>query len=87
VEELQLRPKMNATLYPNPAQTEATLTWSGVPEGAFVLRDMLGRAMMEDKITASSGSIKLDLSVLPKGIYLWQVQSDGYSKNGKLVVE
>jgi hypothetical protein len=48
---------------------------------------MLGRAMMQQEITTSSGSIKLDLSTLPKGIYLWQVQSAEYSKNGKLVVE
>jgi len=75
------------TLAPNPAQTEATLTWSGVAEGTFVLRDMLGRTMLQQEITASSGSIKLDLSALPKGIYLWQVLNAGYSKNGKLVVE
>jgi hypothetical protein len=83
----ELNPTPQITLAPNPAQTEATLTWSGMQEGTFVLRDMLGRAMMQQEITASSGSIKLDLSALPKGIYLWHVQSAGFTKNGKLVVE
>jgi hypothetical protein len=79
--------KPQITLAPNPAHTQATLTWLGVKEGSFVLRDMLGRSMLQQEITASSGSIKLDLSTLSKGIYLWQVQSAEYSKNGKLVVE
>jgi hypothetical protein len=83
--ENSTKPKI--ILAPNPAQTQATLTWSGVKEGNFVLRDMLGRTMLQHEITASSGSIKLDLSVLPKGIYLWQMQSAAYTKNGKLVVE
>jgi hypothetical protein len=75
------------TLYPNPAQTQATLTWSGMQEGTFVLRDMLGRTTLQQEITASSGSIKLDLSALPKGIYIWQMLNAGFTKNGKLVVE
>jgi uncharacterized protein RhaS with RHS repeats len=72
---------------PNPAQTHATLTWSGVAEGNFVLRDMLGRAVLSEVLNAPNGTTQLDLSALPKGIYLWQVQSSGYTKNGKLVVE
>jgi hypothetical protein len=83
----ELNPTSQITLAPNPAQTQATLKWLGVAEGSFVLRDMLGRTALQQEITASSGSIKLDLSALPKGIYLWQVQSAGYSNNGKLVVE
>jgi hypothetical protein len=75
------------TLVPNPAQTQATLTWSSVREGTFVLRDMLGRAVLSEQLNTPSGTIRLDLSALPKGIYLWQVQSTAYSKNGKLVVE
>jgi len=75
------------SLFPNPAQIQATLTWSGVKEGAFVLRDMLGRAALSERLNAPIGTTRLDLTSLPKGIYLWQVQSDGYSKNGKLVVE
>jgi hypothetical protein len=75
------------SLAPNPAQTQATLTWSGMQEGTFVLRDMLGRAVLSEQLNSPSGTIRLDLSALPKGIYLWQVQSTEYSKNGKLVVE
>jgi len=83
--EQSTKPKI--TLAPNPAQTEAALTWSGVAEGAFVLRDMLGRAVLSEVLNTPIGTTRLDLSALPKGIYLWQVQSAGYSKNGKLVVE
>jgi len=75
------------TLAPNPAQTQATLTWSGVREGTFVLRDMLGRALLSEVLNAPNGTTQLDLSTLPKGIYLWQVQSGTITKNGKLVVE
>jgi hypothetical protein len=75
------------TLAPNPAQTQATLTWSGVAEGTFVLRDMLGRAVLSEVLNAPSGTTRLDLSTVPKGIYLWHVQSATFTKNGKLVVE
>jgi hypothetical protein len=78
---------LKITLAPNPAQTQATLTWSGVQQGAFVLRDMLGRAVLSEELNTPIGTIRLDLSALPKGIYLWQVQSDSVTKNGKLVVE
>jgi hypothetical protein len=78
---------LKITLFPNPAQTEATLTWASVKEGNFILRDMLGRAVLSEVLNAPNGTTRLDLSALPKGIYLWQVQSAGYSKNGKLVVE
>jgi len=85
ISEQSTKPKI--TLAPNPAQTQATLTWSGVREGTFVLRDMLGRAVLSEVLNAPGGTTRLDLSELPKGIYLWHVQSDGYTKNGKLVVE
>jgi hypothetical protein len=75
------------SLAPNPAQTQATLTWAGMQEGTFVLRDMLGRAVLSEVLNTPSGTTRLDLAALPKGIYLWQVQSATYSKNGKLVVE
>jgi hypothetical protein len=80
-------PTPTITLAPNPAQTQATLTWSGVRECNFVLRDMLGRAVLREQFNSPIGTTRLDLSALPKGIYLWQVQSATYSKNGKLVVE
>jgi hypothetical protein len=79
--------KPQITLFPNPAQTQATLTWSGVREGSFVLSDMLGRAVLSEVLNAPSGTTRLDLSTLPKGIYIWQVQSATITKNGKLVVE
>jgi len=75
------------TLAPNPAQTQATLTWAGIQEGTFVLRDMLGRAVLSEVLNTPSGTTQLDLSTMPKGIYLWQVQSATFTKNGKLVVE
>jgi hypothetical protein len=75
------------TLAPNPAQTEVTLTWASVKEGNFVLRDMLGRAVLSEQLNTPNGTTRLDLSTLPKGIYLWQVQSAAITKNGKLVVE
>jgi len=83
----ELNPTPKITLAPNPAQTEATLTWSGMQEGTFVLRDMLGRAVLSEVLNTPSGSTRLDLSTLPKGIHLWQVLSAEYSKNGKLLVE
>jgi len=85
VSQNEFSPKI--TLYPNPAQTQATLTWSGVGEGAFVLRDMLGRAVLSEVLNAPNGTTSFDLSTLPKGIYLWQVLSTTITKNGKLVVE
>jgi hypothetical protein len=85
ISEQSTKPKIS--LAPNPAQTQATLTWSGVAEGTFILRDMLGRAVLREVLNAPNGTTRLDLSTLPKGIYVWQVQSAAITKNGKLVVE
>jgi hypothetical protein len=83
----ELNPTPLITLAPNPAQTQATLIWSGIKEGTFMLRDMLGRVVLSEVLNAPNGTTQLNLSELSKGIYLWHVQSTTFTKNGKLVVE
>jgi hypothetical protein len=59
-------------LYPNPATSSVTLT--GVEAGRIVhLLDMLGREVLRS-IVPADGSLRLDVSSLPPGIY---IVSDG----------
>ncbi|HZK76051.1 MAG TPA: T9SS type A sorting domain-containing protein [Candidatus Kapabacteria bacterium] len=64
-----------AKLFPNPATTSLTLT--GADAGHTVhLLDILGRAVLEGKVPAS-GTLTLDVSHLPRGIYMAMIERDG----------
>lgn len=66
-------------VYPNPARNSITIT--GINENDnIVIRDLNGRTTMRTKATSDSPII--DISSLPKGIYIITVNS----KSGKLVV-
>ena len=63
--------KNRVTLFPNPAQNQATLRYQLLENNAVMyLYDLSGRAISSQKITNTNGEILLDTSTLQPGIYI-----------------
>lgn len=71
-------------LYPNPAKNEVRIELpSDIISAKVVLMDMLGReVLIQNNITSNSS---FNISHLPAGTYLYQVNTDGVLTHGKLV--
>jgi hypothetical protein len=76
--------QLNSNIYPNPAQNEVNVT---LPEPAWCyITDMSGKTVQNTYLQAGTSTI--DVSVLPKGLYLMRLQGKNERKNiHKLVVE
>ncbi len=74
-------------LYPNPARDHCNLDFSTSDSYTYIINDMSGRVIMQNKVYGSS--IKLDLSEIPGGNYLVQVFNANLTRyySSKLVVE
>lgn len=71
-------------VYPNPAQAQVTV--NHVPVGAQIkLINMLGEVVSEVKTESTTHT--LDVSILPKGLYLLQVKNGVAITTQRLVVE
>ncbi|GAB2847495.1 FG-GAP-like repeat-containing protein [Hymenobacter ruber] len=70
------RPSADATsmmLHPNPAQASALLSLTEASSARPVLlRDMLGRSVRQQVLAAHTGTLPLDLTGLPAGVYAVQ---------------
>lgn len=81
----------DARLAPNPASTQATLTYSSTSEGQVLIEvfDADGRMRMQSSWATSGGSERhdLDLGKLPEGLYLARLSTpDGHKANLRLVI-
>lgn len=78
-------------IYPNPARTAVFVTIpanvSGKPE--IAVYDLSGRLIMPraDILQRSGNEIKVDVSMLPQGMYLLKLQASGQAQYGKLMVQ
>ena len=74
-------------VYPNPASGHVTVELNGpVASGEFLLRDALGREVLQQRITGPRHV--LDVAGLAEGIYLIEVQSqEGWQGAQRLVVQ
>jgi hypothetical protein len=54
---------------PNPATDHCWITWEQRSPGPIVVRDALGRPVLELPATARHGSVRLDTWRLPAGLY------------------
>lgn len=74
--------------FPNPARdfTEFQIPGAGSTEKVSVrLFDAQGKLVHQTRFSGGNG--RLDLSRLPSGIYLWDLQGKGWRKSGKVVRE
>ncbi len=73
--------------YPNPAKTfvqiETENTWQN---GTLQISNMLGQVLKTEKINADANP-KIDISTLPKGMYILHLETNKQNYTGKLLVE
>ena len=66
------------TIYPNPATTQATISYNEeVANGKVVITDMLGALVQEVALPAGSNKVEISTSKLNSGIYFYTIISDG----------
>lgn len=71
-------------IYPNPASDFVTVSLPAKFEmGTVFIYSILGQKIFEQKITSQSSIISL--KALEKGMYLYKMESIGFSKTGKIV--
>lgn len=71
-------------VFPNPATNSISIVLSeGLNSGNIVLYSVLGQKVLEEKITTQSSDISI--KSLDKGTYLYKIDSNGFSKSGKIV--
>ena len=80
-----------AYVFPNPARDRATLRYHapGAGPARVTVYDVTGRAVLTASavsLGASLGTVTLDTSALPSGLYLVRVVSEGEPAQAKLVV-
>jgi hypothetical protein len=76
--------KNDFVVYPNPANDSISVTLSeGFKTGNVILYTVLGQKVLEEKITTQSSVISM--KSLIKGTYLYKIESNGFSKSGKIV--
>ncbi|MFV8346611.1 S8 family serine peptidase [Flavobacterium sp. ZB4P13] len=71
-------------LYPNPASDTVSVSLPAkLDRGTVFIYSILGQKILEQKITPQTSIISL--KSLHEGVYLYKMESDGFSKTGKLI--
>jgi len=71
--------------YPNPSTSILNIELSKPAEGAtMIITDVKGRAIMQRPITSTHEQI--DMSQLPKGVYLINIKIDGQNLQNKVIL-
>ncbi len=76
--------KSDFVLYPNPTNDSITIALPGdFDSGTLIIYTVLGQKAVEKIITKQSPTISM--KSLNKGTYLYQIESNGFSKSGKII--
>ena len=80
---------VNVCIYPNPANTEATISVEGVNGNVeFVVADMNGRMVITETIACEGSLVKtIDVSNLAKGAYFVHIYNNNFNTTRKLIVK
>ena len=80
---------VNVRIYPNPANTEATIAVEGINgKVEFVVADMNGRMIVTETINCDGQLVKtIDVSNLAKGAYFVHIYNDNFNTTRKLIVK
>lgn len=76
--------------WPNPVSSELTLRWIAPVAGNAIitLYDLQGKIVGQEKVSADQGSMQMDVSQLPSGMYLLRMTSSDFeSKSLKIIRE
>ena len=76
-------------IYPNPANSEATVTVDGITgEAEFVLADMNGRIIVTETVNCEGSLVKtINVSNLAKGAYFVHIYNNDFNTTRKLIVK
>jgi subtilisin family serine protease len=76
--------KNNAIVYPNPASDFISITLPNeFDKGMIVFYSLLGQNVLEINLAKQTNAISL--KSLNKGMYLYKIESENYSRTGKLI--
>ena len=80
---------VSVTIYPNPANTQATISVEGINgKVEFVVADMNGRMIVTETINCNGQLVKtIDVSNLAKGAYFVHIYNDNFNTTRKLIVK
>ncbi|MFV8379841.1 S8 family serine peptidase [Flavobacterium sp. LB3R33] len=82
--DLESFSKDDFILYPNPASDTVSVSLpSTFDMGTVYIYSILGQKVLEQKITPQTTTISL--KSLNDGVYLYKMESDGFSKTGKII--
>ncbi|MBO7277682.1 MAG: T9SS type A sorting domain-containing protein, partial [Bacteroidales bacterium] len=80
--------QINAVVYPNPANTQATLEINGLNQDAkVVISDLQGRILSQDSINAGTNRYTINVSEMASGVYYIRIVTDNVISTQKLIVE
>ncbi|MBO5843760.1 MAG: T9SS type A sorting domain-containing protein, partial [Bacteroidales bacterium] len=79
---------LQATIYPNPAQDNATMEIVGLDQDAkIVISDLQGRILSQDNINAGETRYTINVSNMASGVYYIRIVTDKAVSTQKLIVE
>jgi hypothetical protein len=79
---------ITATIYPNPAQENATMEINGLDQDAkIVISDLQGRILSQEAISAGETRYTVNVSNLASGVYYIRIVTDKAVSTQKLIVE
>ena len=76
--------KSDFIVYPNPTNDSVLIALpGGFDSGTLIIYSILGQKVVEENIVKQSPIISM--KALNPGTYLYQIQSNGFSKSGKII--
>ena len=79
---------ISATIYPNPAQDNATMEIVGLDQDAkIVISDLQGRILSQEAISAGETHYTINVSNMASGVYYIRIVTDKAVSTQKLIVE
>ncbi|MEE1111671.1 MAG: fibronectin type III domain-containing protein, partial [Bacteroidales bacterium] len=79
---------LQATIYPNPAQDNATMEIIGLDQDAkIVISDLQGRILSQEAISAGETRYTINVSNMASGVYYIRIVTDKAVSTQKLIVE
>ena len=80
--------QLQTTLYPNPANNQATLRVENLNSSAkVIISDTQGRILREEKMNSREKELQLNLKGLKSGVYYIKLKTDKAVSTQKLIVE
>ncbi len=77
----------NIEMYPNPAKDKVNLKGKGIENGTVNLYNSIGQEVKTEKTIINQHELELNISNLPSGIYMININSEGRQYSEKLIIQ